>query len=194
MLDSVVDFLSRPWPWYVAGPLVGLTVPLLLVVTGKTFGLSSSLRHTCAATVPGKSAYLDYDWRRQGLWNLTLIAGIMLGGFIAGTFLLDPEPVAISEATQSDLVALGIEDFSSLMPPEVYSLEALTRPAGWLIMVLGGFLVGFGARYADGCTSGHGITGLAMFQPASLVAILAFFAGGIAATHLLLPLILRGGS
>lgn len=193
MLESVRDFLSQPWPWYVAGPLIGLTVPMLLLLTGKTFGISSSLRHACAATFPGKSAYLAYDWRRQGLWNLALAAGIVLGGSIAGVLLANPQPVAISAATHADLAALGIEDFSGLMPRDVYSLEALTHPAGWLVMVLGGFLVGFGARYADGCTSGHGITGLAMLQRSSMVAILAFFAGGIAATHLLLPLILGGG-
>lgn len=190
MLDSLQSFLSRPWPWYVAGPLIGLTVPLLLLVTGKTFGISSSLRHMCAATVPGKSAYLQYDWRKQGLWNLTFAAGMVLGGALAGIFLANPEPVAISAATHADLAALGIEDFSGLVPEELYSFAALATPKGWLILVLGGILVGFGARYADGCTSGHGITGLANFQRSSLVAILAFFAGGVIATHALLPWIL----
>lgn len=186
----MLDSLTHPWPWYVAGPLIGLTVPLLLYSTGKTFGISSSLRHICAATLAGKSAYLRYDWRRQGLWNLALVAGIVLGGAIAGSLLAGPQSVAISPATQADLRALGIEDFSGLVPRELYSLGALGRPAGWLIMVMGGFLIGFGARYGDGCTSGHGITGLAGLERASAVAVLAFFVGGIVATHLLLPWIL----
>ncbi len=190
MLDSLHGLLSGPWPWYIAGPLIGLTVPLLLLITGKTFGISSSLRHACAAVLPGKSAYLQYDWRRKGLWNLTLAAGMVLGGLVAAVLLVNPQPVAISAATHADLAALGIEDFSGLVPLEIYSFDALSKPAGWLIMVLGGFLVGFGARYASGCTSGHGITGLANFQLSSLVAILAFFVGGITATHLILPWIL----
>lgn len=190
MLDSTRAFLAQPWPWYVAGPLIGLTVPILLLWTGKAFGISSSLRHTCAALWPGKSPYLDYDWRQKGLWNLTLAAGLILGGLIARLLLPHPEAVAISPATHADLVALGISDFSGLVPVELYSAGALARPAGWLIMVLGGFLIGFGARYANGCTSGHGITGLANVQLSSLVAIVSFFAGGLLATHVLLPWIL----
>lgn len=186
----MVEFLSQPWPWWVAGPLIGLLVPFLLVTTGKTFGISSSLQHACAAVAPGRSQYLNYDWRHQGLWNLVFALGIVLGGAVAAIVLRNPEPVAISAATQADLTALGLHDLSGLVPRELYSIAALGKPAGWLILVLGGLLVGFGARYADGCTSGHGITGLANLQLSSLVAILAFFAGGMIATHLLLPWIL----
>jgi uncharacterized protein len=188
----MIEVLSRPWPWYVAGPLIGLTVTLLLVLGGKAFGVSSSLQHLCAACFPGRSPALAYDWRRSGLWNLVFVAGIVLGGALAATVLAHPEPVAISAATRGDLAALGIGISPGLVPPEVYSLQALRTPAGFLVMVVGGFLVGFGARYAGGCTSGHAITGLADLQLASLVTVLGFFAGGLVATYFLLPLFLGG--
>jgi len=186
----MIDVLSQPWPWYVAGPLIGLTVMLLLLIGNKAFGVSSSLRHVCAAAAPGRSTYLDYDWRRKGLWNLVFVAGIFLGGLIAATALSGDQPVAISAATQADLTALGVSTDTGLVPTEIYSLAALATPAGFVILVLGGFLVGFGARYAGGCTSGHAITGLANLQLPSLIAVLGFFAGGLIATHILLPLIL----
>ena len=188
----MIETLSQPWPWYVAGPLIGLTVAVLLLVGGKAFGVSSSLRHLCAATVPGRSPYLRYDWRRTGLWNLLFVAGVILGGLVAGTLLSTGEPVAISEATRADLRELGVATDTGLVPTDVYSLRALASPSGFIVLVLGGFLVGFGARYAAGCTSGHGIIGLASFQKPALVAVLGFFAGGLLATHLLLPLILGG--
>ncbi len=190
----MIELLSEPWPWYVAGPLIGVTVALLLLVGGKAFGVSSSLKHACAATVPGRGDYLRYDWRKTGLWNLVFVAGILFGGLVAGTLLRSEEPVAISEATKSDLASLGVASDTGLVPTEIYSLAALATPAGFVILILGGFLVGFGARYADGCTSGHGVTGLANLQLPSLIAVLGFFAGGLVATHLLLPLILGGSS
>lgn len=188
----MIEYLSKPWPWFVSGPLIGLTVALLLLVGGRAFGVSSSLRHVCAATVPGRSPLLRYDWRRSGLWNLVFVAGVILGGVVAGTLLSSGEPVAISEATRADLEALGVATDTGLVPTDLYSLRALATPAGFVVLVLGGFLVGFGARYAGGCTSGHAITGLASFQLPSLIAVLGFFAGGLLATHLLLPLILGG--
>ena len=186
----MIEFLSQPWPWYVAGPLIGLTLTLLLFVGGRRFGISSSLQHVCAAAVPGKSAYLRYDWRQKGTWNLLLVVGILIGGGVSGLFLSTGEPIALSEATVQDLDALGVALEPGLVPTSIYSLEAAATPAGFLLLVGGGFLVGFGARYANGCTSGHGVTGLANFELSALVSVLAFFAGGLIATHLLLPLIL----
>lgn len=188
----MLDVLSQPWPWFVSGPLIGLTVTLLLLLGNKAFGVSSSLQHLCAATVPGRSPYLCYDWRGAGLWNLTFAVGIVLGGVVAGQWLVSSQPVALAAATVSDLAALGIANDGGLVPEEVYSFHALATPAGWVIMVLGGFLVGFGARWAGGCTSGHGIMGLANLQLPSLVAIVGFFIGGLLSTHLLLPWILGG--
>lgn len=197
------ELIAQPWPWWVAGPLIGVVVALLLLVDGRAFGVSSTLRHVCAATLPGRSRFLDYDWRRQGTWNLVFALGIVLGGFLAAH--LAPGRVAdrltdgmiqrtpdISDATQADLVALGVS-VEGLVPAELYSLAALRSPVGWWVLGLGGFLVGFGARWAGGCTSGHAISGLANLQLPSLVAVLGFFAGGLVATHLFLPWILGGG-
>ncbi len=186
----MIEFLSQPWPWYVAGPLIGLMVPLLLVLAGKNFGVSSTLRHACAATLPGKAAYFDYDWKKKGLWNLTFVLGILLGGIIAGTLLLNPDPIAISEATHADLAGIGIRTFTGLMPDDIFSWSTLSTIPGLIIIVGGGFLLGFGARYADGCTSGHAIMGLATFQKPSLIAVIGFFIGGLTVTYLVLPLLL----
>jgi uncharacterized membrane protein YedE/YeeE len=184
------DFLLSSWPWYVAGPLIGLFVPLLLLLTGKAFGVSSSLKHACAATVPGWAEYFRYDWKASGLWNLLFVVGILLGGVVAVQFLGGGGPTGISAATKADLQTLGLTDFSGLVPPELFSWSSLTTGPGLVAIVLGGFLVGFGARYAGGCTSGHAITGLATFQWASLLAVVGFFIGGLFTTYVLFPMLL----
>lgn len=189
----MIETLSQPWPWWVAGPLIGLIVPLLLLVGSKQFGLSTSFRQICAATAPGQIEYFRYDWKR-GMWRLALILGIIGGAAIGATWLASPDPViGISEATNSDLAALGITDFRGMVPSEFISWDGLLTLPGFVMVVVGGFFVGFGARYADGCTSGHAISGLSTFQFSSLIAVLGFFAGGLVATHLLLPLVFRAG-
>ena len=194
----MLEILSPPWPWYVAGPLIGLVVPLLLLVGGKAFGISSNLRHMCAAApVPERSkpSFFKYDWKGAGAWNLTFILGVFLGGVLAVALVGMPDAGQhISDATRGDLQALGIQDFSGLVPADLISWGALLSPAGLVAIVLGGFLVGFGARWAGGCTSGHAISGLANLQLPSLVAVIGFFAGGLLVTYLVLPLILGGGS
>lgn len=186
----MIEFLSQPWPWYVAGPIIGLFVPALLIFGGKQFGLSANLRHMCAATLPGNLDFLKYDWKRSGIWNLTLIFGIAVGGFIAMNFLTEPGAmVDLAPATVTALRDLGVTDFSGIVPPELISWEALGTVPGIIMILGGGFLVGFGARYAGGCTSGHAISGLADLQFPSLVAVLGFFAGGLLATFVLYPLL-----
>ncbi len=185
----MLELLSQPWPWYVAGPLIGLMVPALYIFTGKAFGVSSSLQHACAAVLPSKNPYFNYDWRQMGLWNMIFVLGIMVGGFIAGSYLANPNPIALSDATVADLSALGITNFDGLLPVEIFNWGNLGTVTGFTIIAFGGFLVGFGARYADGCTSGHSITGLSSFQKASLFATLAFFIGGLLATHVLYPIL-----
>jgi uncharacterized protein len=186
-----MDFLTRPWPWYVAGPIIGLTVPLVYLYAGRKWGVSSTFRDVCAATFPAGLEYLRYPWRRLGAWRLTMALGLVLGGLVAG--ITRTTDVAISQATRSDLAALGINDFSGLVPAELFSWTALGTLPGLILIVGGGFLVGFGTRYANGCTSGHAISGLSALRITSLVAVLGFFAGGLIATHVLLPLVLAGG-
>lgn len=186
----MLAMLSQPWPWYVAGPLIGLMVPGLLLIGGKMFGISANLRTACAIVAPGKVEFFRFDWKRSGGWNLVFALGIMLGGFIAAVLLRDPHPIAISAATKADLAALGIRDFSGLVPREIFSWASVLTLKGFVLLGLGGFLVGFGSAYAGGCTSGHAIMGLADLQLPSLVAVLGFFAGGLITTYFLLPLIL----
>ena len=109
---------------------------------------------------------------------------------MGGVLLANPEPIALAESTRADLAALGLRDLSGLVPRELFNWASLLTLRGAVILAGGGFLVGFGTAYAGGCTSGHAITGLADRQLPSLVAVLGFFAGGLAATWLLLPLLL----
>lgn len=186
----MVEVLAGSWPWYVAGPLIGLMVPALLLIGNKMLGVSASLRHMCAAALPGRAEFFRYDWRTRGGWKLAFALGILIGGFIGGVLLVGPEPVRIAAQTKAELAALGITDFSGLVPDDLFRWASLFTLKGFVSVVVGGFLVGFGAAYAGGCTSGHAITGLADLQPASLIAVIGFFVGGLVVTHLVLPLIL----
>lgn len=186
----IPELLTRPWPWYVTGPLVGLVAVVLLVIGNKQFGVSSNLRHLCAACLPRDVGFFQYDWRRQGLWNLVFVLGIVVGGFIGGLLLRSPDPVAITSRAHADLTALGIHDFSGLVPAELFHWGVLLSLKGILFIVGAGFLIGFGTAYAGGCTSGHGISGLADLQLPSLIAVVGFFAGGALASRFLLPLVL----
>jgi uncharacterized protein len=192
----VQAWLFGEWPWYVAGPLIGLFVPALLLVGNKVFGISSNLSHLCAAIAPGKleffsPAFFRYDWRKVGLWNLVFLTGVLIGGFLA-FHAEPPQTIAISAETRTALAGLGIHDFSGVVPRELFTWRALLTLPGFVLVVVGGFLVGFGTAYAGGCTSGHAISGLANFQLPSLIAVFGFFAGGLAATYFILPFVLRG--
>jgi len=185
-----MEIIKQPWPWYIAGPLIGLIVPALLLMGNKSFGISSTLRQVCAACIPAKIPFLQYDWRKDS-WNLFFVAGIILGGFIAGHFLSIPTPLQLNPWTTAMLRQQGIKDFSGLLPAGIFSLSQLFTVRGLLFMVMGGFLVGFGTRYAGGCTSGHAIMGLSSLQWPSLVATCCFMAGGFIMTWFLLPYLIR---
>jgi uncharacterized membrane protein YedE/YeeE len=181
--------IPHPLPWYVAGPLIGLVVPALLLAGNKAFGISSSFRHVCAAVAPGRIEYFRHDWRLVGAWNLVFLTGVFVGAAVA--WWLAPAPaVAIAPDTVAALAALGVGPSTSLAPPELFSWASLLTARGLIAVVGGGFLVGFGTAYAGGCTSGHAISGLADFQVASLVAVAGFFAGGLVGTHVVLPVLL----
>ncbi len=185
---SLLEFIKQPWPWFVAGFVI-ITIKFLLIFFGKTFGFSSNLRTICAACGAGKySNFFKFDWKSQ-LWNIVFLVGAVLGGFIAHKFLSNGQPVQIAPSTINDIQKLGMHAPTGLQPNELFSLKALFTVKGFLILAVGGLLIGFGTRYAGGCTSGHAITGLSNLQLPSLVAVIGFFIGGMLMTFLILPLI-----
>ena len=185
----MLEIIRQPWPWYLAGALIGLTVPALLLIGNKHFGISSSLRHICAACVPGNISFFKYDWKKEA-WNLFFVAGILLGGIVATYLLSNPKPIVVASETVRDLEALNIQVDNNLMPSSIFGMENLLSLKGLIFFVIGGFLVGFGTRYAGGCTSGHSIMGLSTLQWPSLVATCCFMAGGFAMVHLAFPWIM----
>lgn len=187
---NIGEWLSQPWPWYIAGPLIGLMVPVLLLAGNKSFGISANLRHICAATIPAGISYFKYNWKKES-WNLVFAAGIILGGFIATQWLNNGQDVIVDERLKAELQSYNITNYSKPSPVEVFNWSTLLSVKGFLIMIVGGFLVGFGTRYAGGCTSGHSITGMSNLQWPSLVATCCFMIGGFITANLILPLILK---
>ena len=184
-----MEYILQPWPWYISGPCIAI-VMFSLLYFGKTFGMSSSLRTLCAIGGAGKRLkFFQMDWRSQK-WNLIVVLGAILGGFIGHNLLSNPIAIDLSQETITDLNALGFENVGkSLLPPELFGWDAVFSLKGILILIIGGFLVGFGTRYAGGCTSGHAITGLSSLQLPSLVAVVGFFLGGLIMIHFIYPIL-----
>ncbi len=186
----MLQILKQPMPWYIAGPLIGLMVPLLLIIGNKTFGISSTLRHICAACIPAKIPFFQYNWKAES-WNLFFVFGIVAGGFIAATLFMDMDAVKINPALAKELSGYGINNYRSLVPQQIFNWHALLTVRGLVMIVGGGFLVGFGTRYAGGCTSGHAIMGLSNLQLPSLIATICFMAGGFFMANIVLPIIMK---
>ena len=182
------EFITQTWPWWFSGTLIA-SIMFFLLYFGQSFGFSANLRTICAAAGLGKKAkFFDFNWKSQ-LWNLVFLVGAIAGGFIAHHFLSTDAPVEISQATINDLSKLGIAAPSSMQPSELFSLDAILSIKGFLLLAFGGLMVGFGSRYAGGCTSGHAISGLSDLQVPSLIAVVGFFIGGLVMTYFILPLI-----
>jgi uncharacterized protein len=184
----MIEFLSNPWPWYVSGPLIAL-IMFLLLWAGGNFGVSSTLRSICAIGGAGKNCeFFDFNWKSQR-WNLVFVLGAAIGGYVASTVFQNPEPLALNQYTVEDLAALGIPFNGDIAPTELFNWGSLLTLKGFMVIVVGGFLVGFGTRWAGGCTSGHAISGLSNLQLPSLIAVIGFFIGGLVMTFLIFPLI-----
>lgn len=204
-----MEFLYKPWPWYITGPLIGLMVPALLIFGNKHFGISNSFRHICAACIPSKNPFFNYDWKKE-IWMIVLALGMIGGGFVANNFMSEKKsPIELSKNAKIMFddwnLYYGMEKYEILiappegignyirpeeriiMPTEIFSFDSLSSPIGWIFMVIGGFLVGFGTRWANGCTSGHAIMGLSLLNPGSLVAVIGFFIGGLAVSWFVIP-------
>jgi len=186
-----MDLISSPWPWYVAGPLISV-VMISLLLFGKTFGLSSNLRTLCAACGAGKKVdFFNFDWKKNS-WNLVFLLGLVIGGYISHEFMQNEQPIAIAEETVAKLATYDMVISSDeVVPTSIFNWDNLFTLQGFIFIILGGFLVGFGTRYAGGCTSGHAISGLSNLQKASLLATISFFAGGLLITHFVLPYLLN---
>ena len=185
----VIEFLRQPWPWYVAGPLITL-VMFLLLWTGKRFGISSSLETACTIAGGGRLfSYFRVNWKENS-WLIVFIAGSMIGGFLTAMFLQNPKPIQLNPQTIVDLEAIGIIRDGAYVPRQIFSWSSLGTLPGIVMLVVGGFLIGFGTRYAGGCTSGHAISGISELQTSSVIATIGFFIGGLIMTYFILPLII----
>lgn len=188
-MDTLITWLSQPWPWYVAGPIIGLMVPLMLFIGNRAFGISNNLRHLCTITQPPEVQvdFFKYDWKEH-YWSLVFVTGTALGGYFAGVIFVNPDPILLSPETVALLQSWHVSlPEKAMVPPELFDANLLT----WAILFIGGVLVGFGTRYASGCTSGHAITGMATLQASSLFAILGIFGGGLISSWFLLPMLLE---
>ena len=184
----MIELITQPWSWWFSGIMI-TAIMFFLVFFGKTFGFSNNLKTICAAVgLTKKTNFFDFDWKKQ-LWNLVFLVGAIVGGFIAKIFLMNDIPVQISQATINDLQKLNIAAPTGLQPIELFGWKAIFTIKGFSLLALGGFLIGFGSRYAGGCTSGHAISGLSNLQLPSLIAVIGFFIGGLMMTFLIFPLI-----
>lgn len=152
-----MELLLQPWPWWISGILIGLTVPLLYLLAGKAFGISTSFQEIGSICAPNsKLDYLGKFDRKGHLWTLVFVVGIGIGAAI-GSYVLSDQPV-------------------EMLP------QQFATPWGAALLLIGGFLIGFGTRYAGGCTSGHSITGISNLNWPSLLATICFFIGGLGVT------------
>ena len=184
----MIDFILQPWPWWLSGIVIS-SIMFFLLYFGQSFGFSANLRTICSMAGLGKKAkFFDFNWKGQ-TWNLVFLLGAIIGGFITQQFLSNDAPLVLADATISDLAELGIGAPTGIQPDEIFSWDAVFTLKGFSILAIGGLMVGFGSRYAGGCTSGHAISGLSDLQAPSLIAVIGFFLGGLAMSHLILPLI-----
>lgn len=184
-----MNWIFEPWPWYISGPMIAL-VMFLLIMVGKNFGMSANLRTLCTICGAGqKATFFKFDWKAQK-WNLMVVLGAIIGGFIAVNFLTTDPTVHINPKTIENLNALGFDSAGSMyLPDELFNNAVFSDMRTLALLALGGLLVGFGTRYAGGCTSGHAISGLSDLQLPSLIAVIGFFIGGLFMIHVLFPIL-----
>ncbi len=184
-----MDQLYQPWPWYVSGPLIAI-IMCTLIMLGKKLGMSSNLKTICSILGAKKATdFFDFKWKSH-LWNLVVLTGVIIGGYIAHIYLSKETSVTITPEAGERLKSMGIHDAgASFLPEMLFSQEALSNPKTLLLLSIGGLLIGFGARYANGCTSGHAISGLSNLQFPSLIAVVGFFIGGLLMVHLIFPIL-----
>ncbi|MGY8908838.1 MAG: YeeE/YedE family protein [Flavobacteriales bacterium] len=184
-----MDFIFQPWPWFVGGPLIAISL-LLYFYFGQNFGASTNFETMC--TILGADKFSDYfnkDWKDQA-YALMFVVGLIIGGFIAAYYLIPNQSIDLNPTTVEELKNLGFSNVGNqYFPEEIFGESAYSSLKGFLILIVSGILIGFGTRYAGGCTSGHAITGLSSLQLPSLLAVIGFFIGGIIATWVIIPIL-----
>ncbi|QXP71366.1 YeeE/YedE family protein [Polaribacter sp. R2A056_3_33] len=184
-----MDFILQPWAWYVGGPLIAISL-LLYFHFGKNFGASTNFETLC--TIAGADKVSDYfkkDWKDRD-FALMFVVGLIIGGFISANFLTPNQAIDLNPKTVQELTDLGFSNVGSeYFPDEIFSEDVVFSLKGFLILIISGVLIGFGTRYAGGCTSGHAITGLSNLELPSLLAVVGFFIGGIIATWFIIPIL-----
>ncbi len=187
--ETFLQFVSQPWHWSVGGVLLALIV-FFMTWMGQSFGVSTSFKALCSVAGAGKRVPFFNINIKQEYWRLAFVLGALIGGLIAATYLKSPEAVDISASTIAYLQSIGIDYSqadtigSGLVFTELFNYASFK---GVFLALAGGFLVGFGARYGNGCTSGHAITGMAHLQLPSFLTVIGFFIGGIFMTYLIFP-------
>lgn len=183
----MIELIKEPWAWYVAGPLISL-VMFILLYFNKSFGISSSLDTLCTIGGAGRiSSFFKIEWKSR-VWNLVFAVGALIGGFIASHYLKNDHAIKLSEHTLEVLHGYGIDNAGEeFLPTQLFNWSSLLEVKGFVLMIVGGFLIGFGTRYAGGCTSGHAISGLSNLQFPSLIAVIGFFLGGLITVYLIFP-------
>ncbi len=184
-----MDFISQPWPWYVGGPLIAISL-LLYFYFGQNFGASKNFETLC--TMAGAAKFSDYfkkDWKERD-FALLFVVGLIIGGFISAAYLIPNQNIDLNPNTAQELTDLGFSNVGrQYFPDEIFGEDVVSSLKGFLILLVSGLLIGFGTRYAGGCTSGHAITGLSSLQLPSLLAVIGFFIGGIIATWFIIPIL-----
>lgn len=184
-----MDIIFQPWLWYIGGPLIAVSL-VLYFYFGQNFGASTNFETLCTMAGAGKiSDYFKKDWKDRD-FALLFVVGLIIGGFIASNFLIPDQTIDLNPKTVQELTQIGFTNVGNqYFPDEIFSNEAVFSLKGFLILVISGLLIGFGTRYAGGCTSGHAITGLSSLQFPSLLAVIGFFIGGIIAAWFIIPII-----
>lgn len=185
-MEVVLQALQGPWPWYVSGPIIGMLVPLMILIGSRSFGISQNLEHLCAIAQPKfiRVDFFKYDWKPSA-WSLVFASGVLIGGYLAANIFPAALPPQLSEQAQALFNGWGMAEITTYNPTEIFGL----KPGNIILLLVGGVFIGFGTRYAGGCTSGHAITGLSTLQPQSLFAVIGIFSGGLMASHFLVPVI-----
>jgi uncharacterized membrane protein YedE/YeeE len=168
---------NEPLAWYIAGPLIGLIVPLLLLLKEKQFGISSSYRFLISGFTK-KNDYFNYN-REQDAWQFYFAIGLVLTGLFYNWNGYDLNAL---KTTKTNVVGFSGGDVMHYV-----STSGFYDLSNWAIFLFGGVLIGFGSRYSNGCTAGHCIMGMSQFSLTSFIATIGFFIGGLIATYFIIP-------